>query len=405
MTTTYYDKRDGGRPNLLPEQYAPEAEERGLTVDQLFEQEGMVRGEDGEWQWPEPAPGERQGLRYAYDERDVFRTEDPLGVEVGDRATEDLVLENGITDLGRDEAQFLIRANARVAHVKAINRERERAWARGSRSAGRRSRTGLAFEHRRQDDADDGLQIDSPGRTTGMARNPLDRSAAFTALLELDPEGFGKSSDPETTKTITTFLEDFYESDATNMYTHCRKWLDARDDQVLETARQAEEVQTTEAPTAKPEDPDKPWQVTAEVQRTVDGWESSRQVATFTIPRALAYSKEDAQAKAREIIHPYGEPYDISMDVTTDYVTPERQPEPQAEADRQVLEDDEQQLEAVQEGQAEADAEARGPRGPSASYAEWLAEGQQDPGPGERQLEDWNEHNYQVDGLDPERGE
>ncbi len=30
-----------------------------------------------------------------------------------------------------------------------------------------------------------------------MARNPLDRSAAFTALLELDPEGFGKSSDPE----------------------------------------------------------------------------------------------------------------------------------------------------------------------------------------------------------------
>ena len=65
MTTTYYDKRDGGRPNLLPEQYAREAEERGLTVDQLFEQGGMVRGEDGEWQWPEPAPGERQGLRYA----------------------------------------------------------------------------------------------------------------------------------------------------------------------------------------------------------------------------------------------------------------------------------------------------------------------------------------------------
>ena len=238
-----------------------------------------------------------------------------------------------------------------------------------------------------------------------MARNPLDRSAAFTALLELDPEGFGKSSDPETTKTITTFLDDFHESGATNMYTHCRQWLDARDDQVLETARQAEEVQTTEAPTTELEDPDKPWQVTAQVHRTVDGWESSRQVPAFTIPRALAYSKEDAQAKAREIINPYGEPYDISMDVTTDYVTPERQPEPQAEADRQVLEDDEQQLAAVQEGQAEADSEARGPRGPSASYAEWLAEGQQDPGPGERQLEDWNEHNYQVDGLEPERGE
>ena len=89
------------------------------------------------------------------------------------------------------------------------------------------------------------------------------------------------------------------------------------------------------------------------------------------------------------------------MDVTTDYVTPERQPE----AERQVLEGDEQQLGAVQEGQAEADAEAWGMRGPSASYAEWVAEGQEDPGPTEQQLEDWNEHNYQADGLEPERGE
>jgi len=239
-----------------------------------------------------------------------------------------------------------------------------------------------------------------------MARNPLDRSAAFTALLELDPEGFGKSSDPETTTTITTFLGDFYQSGATNMYAYCREWLDARDDQVLETIRQAEEVHAAEAvpPVADagvPEDPDKPWQVTAQVCRSVDGWQSSRQVPTFTIPRALAYYKEDAEAKAREIINPYGEPHDIHMNVTTDYVTPERQPE----AERQVPEGDEQQLGAVQEGQAEADAEAWGPRGPSASYAEWAAESQEDPGPGERQLEDWNEHNYQADGLEPERGE
>jgi cytosine/adenosine deaminase-related metal-dependent hydrolase len=241
---------------------------------------------------------------------------------------------------------------------------------------------------------------------TDMARNPLDRSAAFTSLLELDPEGFGKSSDPETMKTITTFLDDFYESGATNMYAYCREWLDARDDEVLETVRQAEEVQAAEAvpPAAEagvPEDPDKPWQVTAQVCRSVDGWQSSRQVPAFTIPRALAYSREDAEAKARVIINPYGEPYDIHMDVTTDYVTPERQPE----AERQVLEGDEQQLGAAQEGQAEADAEAWGPGGPSASYPEWVAEGQEDPGPGERQLEDWNEHNYQVDGLEPERGE
>jgi len=232
-----------------------------------------------------------------------------------------------------------------------------------------------------------------------MARNPLDRSAAFTALLELDPEGFGMQDMNTSGQTITTFLEDFYQSGATKMYTYCREWLDARADQALETVRQAGEVRAAEAGVA--EDPGKPWQVTAQVCRSVDGCGSSRQVPTFTIPRALAYSRKDAEAKAREIINPYGEPYDIHMDVTTDYVTPERQPE----AGRQVLEGDEQQLQAVQEGQAEADAKAWGPRGPSTSYAEWLAEGQEDPGPDERQLEDWSEHNYQADGLEPERGE
>src|SRR5258708_36115190 len=116
---------------------------------------------------------------------------------------------------------------------------------------------------------------------TDMARSPLDRSAAFTALLELDPEGFGKSSDPESTKTITTFLEDFHESGATNMYTYCREWLDARDDQVLETVRQAEEVQASEAvppapETGVPEGPGKPWQVTAPGRRCVAGWQAGR---------------------------------------------------------------------------------------------------------------------------------
>jgi hypothetical protein len=251
-----------------------------------------------------------------------------------------------------------------------------------------------------------------------MARNPLDRSAAFTALLELDPEGFGKQDMDTSGKTITTFLADFYESDATNMYTYAQSWLSERQGATQREAEQLREAGERyqlngEVPSgwtaegdpvyreAGPGDPDKPWQVTAQVNRSVDGWGSSRQVPTFTIPRALAYSREDAEAKAREIISPYGEPYDIHMDVTTDYVTPERQPE----AGRQVLEGDEQQLGAVQEGQAEADAEARGPRGPSASYAERVAEGQEDPGPGERQMQDWNEHNYQADGLEPERGE
>src|SRR5260370_26562959 len=115
---------------------------------------------------------------------------------------------------------------------------------------------------------------------TDMARSPLDRAGAFTALLELDPEGFAKSSDPESTKTITTFLEDFYESGATNMYTYCREWLDARDDQVLETVRQAEEVQAAEAvppapETGVPEGADKPWEAPAHVNRSVDAWHSA----------------------------------------------------------------------------------------------------------------------------------
>src|SRR5258708_15128513 len=250
---------------------------------------------------------------------------------------------------------------------------------------------------------------------TGMARSPLDRSAAFTALLELDPEGFAKSSDPESTKTITTFLEDFRESGATNLYTYCREWLDARDDQVLETVRQVEEGQGAEAvppapETGVPEDPDKPWQVTAQVHRSVDGWQSSRQVPAFTIPRALAYSKEDAEAKAREIINPYGEPYDIHMEVTTDYVTPERQPEaecqdmgaPPTEAelaeireaseagepapdiyepeDMRIRRESRQKALEAEAAREAADAEAWGPRGPSASYAEWLAEGREDSG-------------------------
>ena len=59
-------------------------------------------------------------------------------------------------------------------------------------------------------------------------RYPLDRSAAFTALLHLAPEGFGKSSDPETTKTISEFLESWYGSDDTDMYKHAQNWLTER---------------------------------------------------------------------------------------------------------------------------------------------------------------------------------
>lgn len=106
-----------------------EAQSRGMTLDQLIEEAGVVRGPDGGWEWRDPHPSEHGGLRYAYDERDIFRTEDPLGTELGDRATEGLVLENGIDDYGREQAQVFIRADARLAQIKAMGRESDRQMA------------------------------------------------------------------------------------------------------------------------------------------------------------------------------------------------------------------------------------------------------------------------------------
>jgi hypothetical protein len=58
-----------------------------------------------------------------------------------------------------------------------------------------------------------------------MNRNPLDRSAAFTCLLELDPEGFGKQDMNTSGQTISRFLEDFYQSGQTRMYDYAQQWL------------------------------------------------------------------------------------------------------------------------------------------------------------------------------------
>src|SRR5258708_9540225 len=58
-----------------------------------------------------------------------------------------------------------------------------------------------------------------------MNRNPLDRSAAFTCLLELDPEGFGKQDMNTSGQTISRFLEDFYQSGQTRMYEYAQQWL------------------------------------------------------------------------------------------------------------------------------------------------------------------------------------
>lgn len=56
------------------------------------------------------------------------------------------------------------------------------------------------------------------------------------------------------------------------------------------------------------------WQVTAQVHSVRDGWQSSRQVPTFAIPRVLAPTMADARTKVAEIINPYGD-YEISFDL------------------------------------------------------------------------------------------
>ena len=57
------------------------------------------------------------------------------------------------------------------------------------------------------------------------------------------------------------------------------------------------------------------WQITAQVHSTRDGWDSSRQVPTFTIPCTLAWSREDAANKAREIVNPYRENYAVELTI------------------------------------------------------------------------------------------
>lgn len=60
-------------------------------------------------------------------------------------------------------------------------------------------------------------------------RTGLDETLAFTALLELDPEGFGKLGDPEATAMRQQLQEDFYASPAKNIYEYTKGWLAARE--------------------------------------------------------------------------------------------------------------------------------------------------------------------------------
>jgi DNA-binding CsgD family transcriptional regulator len=62
----------------------------------------------------------------------------------------------------------------------------------------------------------------------------LDRSAAFTVLLELDPEGFGKQDMDESGRTITRFLADFAKSGSVNMFDYGKQFVSERREREIE---------------------------------------------------------------------------------------------------------------------------------------------------------------------------
>jgi hypothetical protein len=71
-------------------------------------------------------------------------------------------------------------------------------------------------------------------------RTSIDRSLAFTALLELDPAGFGKISDPQAGQMITKLVEDFHASGAKDWYGYTREWLTQREAGAEEVQPQAQ---------------------------------------------------------------------------------------------------------------------------------------------------------------------
>lgn len=58
-------------------------------------------------------------------------------------------------------------------------------------------------------------------------RGDLDRSVAFTILLELLP-GYAESPDDDGGRTVTEFLTDWYADPSTDMYEFGRRWAETR---------------------------------------------------------------------------------------------------------------------------------------------------------------------------------
>ena len=69
-----------------------------------------------------------------------------------------------------------------------------------------------------------------------VSRHPLDRSAAFTALLEFAP-WFGRMESREAEVVVTWFLADFYRSGSKHMAAYARRWVADAADAAPEVAR------------------------------------------------------------------------------------------------------------------------------------------------------------------------
>jgi hypothetical protein len=81
------------------------------------------------------------------------------------------------------------------------------------------------------------------GRTV---ETPIDRSLAFTALLDLDP-AFGPMEQGKGSERITAFLADWHGSGHTDMYAYAREWIAAHPAETVEQERIEAAVADAEA--------------------------------------------------------------------------------------------------------------------------------------------------------------
>jgi len=213
----------------------------------------------------------------------------------------------------------------------------------------------------------------------------LDESLAFTALLELDPEGFGKLGQDEGTAMRRELQEDFYASDAKNMYEYTKEWLAAR-----ELAAQAPAGQWDEPEGAV----------------TPRGW--LRQVDGTCVGNYLDYGPEHYRSS-----HEYCRPDDLCRECQPGNVHAVRYPDGPGSEHResgyfQTIGQARQFVEHGRQPTAEAEGHAAWPMGGKENRAE-AQRGRRihsgdDTVPDDRQHQDWAEHHAHLGGLVPGDG-